>query len=104
METITVTYMGPNGALLHSGPSGENYMFYLRKPKVITDERDIAFYRRKEASGSPFKVHPKLEYKTEPIMKAPIKSNAILLTPNVPKVKSMKPKEAKYGINRNRKS
>lgn len=81
MENTTVTYMGPNGVLIHTGPSGNRYMLHKRSPLVITDEQDIAFYRGKESKGSPFKVHPKLEYKPEPITKEPIVTDGILLAP-----------------------
>lgn len=81
MENTTVTYMGPNGVLIHTAPSGNRYMLHKRSPLVITDEADIAFYRGKEAKSSPFKVHPKLEYKSEPITKEPIITDGILLAP-----------------------
>lgn len=55
----TVTYTGSDGALSHPAPSGKRYTMHRKQPCKILDE-DVAFYREKEARGSPFRVEPKL--------------------------------------------
>jgi len=55
----TVTYIGSDGALSHPAPSGRRYTMFRKQPCKILDE-DVAFYREKEARGSPFRVEPKL--------------------------------------------
>lgn len=91
----TVTYMGPSGVLIHAGPTGIKRMFHKRQPLVVDDEADIEFYRGKEAKGSPFRVHPKLEYIAEPIFKKPLEEDAILLKPRTVKPKAKKTKKSK---------
>lgn len=55
----TVTYLGSDGAISHPAPSGRRYTMHRKQPCKIADE-DVAFYRKKEAQGSPFRVEPKL--------------------------------------------
>ena len=69
----TVTYIGSDRALSHPAPSGRRYTMFRNKPCKILDE-DVAFYREKEARGSPFRVEPKLvkevvKEKTFPVKK-----------------------------------
>ena len=70
----TVTYTGSDRVLSHPAPSGRRYTMFRNKPCKILDE-DVAFYREKEARGSPFRVEPKLvkevvKEKSFPVKKA----------------------------------
>lgn len=93
-KDTTVTYMGPNGVLIHPGPSGIRYEFHRRQPVVVSNEDDIAFYRAKEAKRSPFRVHPQIVLTVEPIFKEPVKDTDILRKTTKKKGKG-KPKKGK---------
>lgn len=63
---VTVTYTGTNSMLLHTGRNGDTYMFERNRPLQVFDKADIEHYRRKQATGSPFIVTPKLQPVKEP--------------------------------------
>lgn len=94
---VTVTYTGTCSMLLHTGKNGATYRFERNRPLQVFDKKDIELYRRKQATGSPFIVTPKLQPKKNP---EPNKSNGVWNRAK-PKTKPKGKKEASHGTSSN---